>query len=269
MNATTSLPIFQVDAFASAPFTGNPAAVVPLQTWPDDAMLQAIAGENNLAETAFFAPSGDGYLLRWFSPTTEVALCGHATLASAFVLWECLGYERAEISFATLHSGVLTVSRAQGWIWLDLPAHGCQPAAAPEGLLAAMGAAPEEVRAGPNWLLRFPDEAKVRALRPDMRALARLPQRGVIATARAEDPGIDFVSRFFAPHYGIDEDPVTGSAHCMLTPYWAGKLGKTEFAARQLSPRGGALRCRSAGKRVLVGGQARLFLSGRIELEIG
>ena len=267
MTEIDSLPLFQVDSFADRPFVGNPAAVVPLASWPADALLQSIAAENNLAETAFVVPAGEAHELRWFTPTTEVRLCGHATLAAALVLVECLGHGAQTVQFDTRFSGRLTVARGgDGVYWLDLPRHDCAPAAAPAPLLEAMGTAPAAVRAGPNWLLRFERQADVRALRPDMRALAALPERGVIATAPGDDDGIDFVSRYFAPNFGVDEDPVTGSAHCMLAPYWAAELGKSRLRARQVSARGGELWCEPDGERVRVGGHAVLYLTGEIHL---
>jgi len=263
---TVRLPIYQVDAFADEVFAGNPAAVVPLESWPDDDLLQAIAAENNLAETAFLVPADDAYALRWFTPTTEVALCGHATLASAFVLFECRGHASDRVAFDTRRSGRLHVTRRDERLWLDLPRQAIEPAEAPATLVDAMGAAPSELRVGPNWLLRYARETDIRTLHPDMRALAALPGRCVIATAPADDPELDFVSRFFAPNFGIDEDPVTGSAHCMLAPYWAEVLGKSRLRARQISARGGDLECVPDGDRVHVGGQAALFLTGEIIL---
>src|SRR5262245_20976127 len=260
------LPIFQVDAFADRPFSGNPAAVVPLSTWPDDATLQAIAAENNLAETAFFAPEGgDGsFRLRWFTPAVEVNLCGHATLASAHVLWTKLGQSATRLRFQT-RSGELVVTREGGRIVLDFPAQPAAAIAAPAGLVAALGASPLETLKSVDLLCVFEREADVAALAPDFRALARFETRGVIATAPGAD-GVDFVSRFFAPRAGIDEDPVTGSAHCALIPYWSGRLRRTTLVARQISKRGGTLWCEDRGERVAIGGQAALFLEGWIEL---
>lgn len=262
------LPFFQVDCFTDRPFAGNPAAVVPLETWLPDARLQAIAAEANLADTAFFVPAGDGvFELRWFTPATEVRLCGHATLATGLVLRECLDRGDATFCFDTRHSGRLTVTPGDdGVYWLDLPRHECEAAEPPPDLIAAVGGAPVETRAGPNWLLRYASAAEVRELRPDMRVLAELPERGVIATAPGDEPGIDFVSRYFAPNFGVDEDPVTGSAHCMLAPYWAAELGKHRLQARQISKRGGELFCETAAERVRVGGRAVLYLSGEIRL---
>jgi PhzF family phenazine biosynthesis protein len=260
------LPIFQVDAFADRPFAGNPAAVVPLASWPDDATLQAIAAENNLAETAFFAPEGanGAFRLRWFTPKVEVNLCGHATLASAHVLWTRLGHAGARLSFMT-RSGELIVTREGERIVLDFPAQPAAPIAAPAGLAAAFGAAPDELLKSVDLLCVLPRAADVAALAPDFRALAAFETRGVIATAPGED-GVDFVSRFFAPRAGIDEDPVTGSAHCALIPYWAGRLRKTTLVARQISKRGGTLWCEDRGERVAIAGRAALFLEGWIEL---
>ncbi|MDT0634595.1 PhzF family phenazine biosynthesis protein [Spectribacter hydrogenoxidans] len=264
MTVTTQLPLYQVDAFTDRPFAGNPAAVVLLEQWPADTLLQAIAAENNLAETAYLVPAGSRWELRWFTPTTEVVLCGHATLASAFVLWHCRREAGDEIEFDTRHSGRLRVTREADWLQLDLPAHDIAPSEPPAALVDAMGVVPAEVRAGPNWLLRYPDAATIRSLEPDPRALSRLPDRGVIVTAPGDEAGVDFVSRYFAPNFGVDEDPVTGSAHCMLAPFWAARLGRDSLAARQLSRRGGFLRCEIAGDRVLVAGQAVLYMTGAI-----
>jgi PhzF family phenazine biosynthesis protein len=261
-----SISLYQVDAFTGTLFSGNPAAVCPLQAWLPDSLLQSIAAENNLSETAFFLPSGSGYELRWFTPTHEVRLCGHATLASAFVLWNCLGETAEELQFSTRDSGELRVSRDGDTLWLDLPAQAIEPAECPADVIDALGAAMLDCRRGPNWLLRVGDETALRGLAPDLRALAAHPDRGFIVTAPADDPGVDFVSRYFAPNFGVDEDPVTGSAHCMLAPYWAERLGKSELEARQCSARGGDLRCRMLGDRVQVGGQARLYLTGDIRL---
>jgi predicted PhzF superfamily epimerase YddE/YHI9 len=265
-----NIPIYQIDAFTSQVFGGNPAAVCPLDRWLDDATLQAIAAENNLAETAFFIPQGDGYALRWFTPTVEVDLCGHATLASAFVIFEELDPARAAVTFAT-RSGDLTVRRGDpsagsepGLLLMDFPTLTPEPCAAPDGLAAGLGAAPREVFAAMDYLAVYDSEEQVRALRPDMALLARLDRRGVIATA----PGAraDFVSRFFAPAAGIPEDPVTGSAHCMLTPYWSRRLGKRRLHALQVSARGGELMCEDRGARVTIAGRAVKFLQGTIAL---
>jgi PhzF family phenazine biosynthesis protein len=257
------IPIYQIDAFTSHVFGGNPAAVCPLERWLDDATLQAIAAENNLSETAFFIPQGDGYALRWFTPTTEVDLCGHATLASAFVIFSDLDPARVAVTFAT-RSGDLTVRRDGDLIVMDFPTLAPEPCAAPDALLAGLGAAPREVSVAMDYLAVYDSEEQVRALRPDMALLARLDRRGVIATA----PGAsaDFVSRFFAPGAGILEDPVTGSAHCMLIPYWSQRLGKQRLRALQVSARGGELFCEDRGARVSIAGRAARFLQGTIIL---
>jgi len=259
------LKIFQVDAFADKVFAGNPAGVCPLEAWLDDGLLQRIAAENNQAETAFFVPAGDGYEIRWFTPVIEVALCGHATLASAHVLFDRLGCTSAAIRFQTRRSGVLTVSRGEGMLVMDFPTRPPAPAPAPRELLAALGATPESsFLSEEDWLLVYPTPEAVRAITPDMARLARHSNRGVIVTAPGTD--CDFVSRFFAPRAGIPEDPVTGSAHCVLIPYWAGRLGKTELHARQVSLRGGELFCRHRGQRVDIGGRAIVYLEGTIEI---
>lgn len=261
------LRLFQVDAFTERLFQGNPAAVCPLDAWLPDALLQSIAAENNLAETAYFVPVKDGYELRWFTPTAEVKLCGHATLASAFVLFECLGHSGNRIRFKTRHSGELAVRRDADMLWLDFPAQSAEALNTPvPTLVSGLNIQPQQVFAGPNYLAVFEREADIAVLNPDMRVLATLPERCVIATAPADSPELDFVSRFFAPNYGVDEDPVTGSAHCMLAPYWGKRLNKTTLHARQISKRGGNLRCELAGERVHIGGRAVLYLEGEIHL---
>lgn len=255
------IPIFQVDAFADVPFTGNPAAICPLEEWLPDAVMQSIAAENNLAETAFFVPEGDGYGLRWFTPAVEVDLCGHATLASAFVLYEKLGYTRNVVKFET-RSGTLTVSRNGSLLALDFPSRPALPCEASPGLAAALGGAPREILAARDYLVVYETEEEVRALRPDMHALMDVDHFAVIVTA----PGVkhDFVSRFFAPAQGIPEDPVTGSAHCTLTPYWSARLGKKQLRAKQISARGGELLLEDRGERVSIAGPAVLYLEGSI-----
>ena len=244
---------YQVDAFTTRPFAGNPAAVCPLAAWLDDSLLQAIAEENNLAETAFFVPSAKGFRLRWFTPVREVELCGHATLAAAHVLFEIMGYAEPAIVFETL-SGELTVKRRGKLLEMDFPAQAPHACAMPEALLAGLGRDPLEVFAAADYLAVFDGEETVRARTPDHAALSRLDRRGVIVTAPGKD--VDFVSRFFAPRYGIPEDPVTGSAHCELAPYWAKRLGKDSLVARQVSKRGGELLCELKGDRVLLCGSA-------------
>jgi PhzF family phenazine biosynthesis protein len=254
---------YQVDAFASEVFAGNPAAVCPLAGWLDDAVMQAIAGENNLSETAFFVPTERGFHLRWFSPVREVDLCGHATLATAHVLFEHLGYDRPAVAFET-RSGELVVERRDGRLSMDFPATLPGPGFAPDALVAGLGEPPVEVLCADDYLVVFADEATIRRLAPDLARLSELDLRGVCVTAPGEE--VDFVSRFFAPKYGIPEDPVTGSAHCALTPYWAARLGKEELEARQVSARGGALHCRLNGDRVVISGNAVTFLVGEISI---
>jgi predicted PhzF superfamily epimerase YddE/YHI9 len=260
------LPIYQVDAFADRLFAGNPAAVVLLDAWPDDALLQSIAAENNLAETAYLVPEETGYALRWFTPVLEMDLCGHATLAAADVVFRVLRPDLLEVRFSTRRAGPLTVARREGRLWLDLPARPPGAVDVPPGLLTALGgAAPQTVLAARDLLVVFETADPVRALAPDMAGLARL-DRMVIVTAPSDLPGVDFVSRFFAPGHGIPEDPVTGSAHCTLVPYWAGRLGRDRLAARQLSARGGSLDCILAGDRVVLGGLTQLYLEGVIHV---
>ncbi len=258
--------IYQVDAFTSAVFGGNPAAVCPLEAWLDSATLQAIAAENNLSETAFFVDGGDAYHLRWFTPQVEVDLCGHATLASAFVLSECLGVTREALEFETA-SGRLRVTRdSEGRFVLDLPARAPAPWEAPPALAAGLGGEPEQVLMARDCLALFGSEREVRQLAPDSEALKAIDCLGVIVSAPGDAADVDFVSRFFAPRAGIAEDPVTGSAHCTLTPYWAKRLGKNRLAARQVSARGGELFCELRDDRVLVAGEARLYMEGSLTL---
>lgn len=259
----TTLPFFQVDAFADRPLAGNPAAVMPLDAWLDDATLQAIAQENNLAETAFTVPAtGDAdYELRWFTPTVEVALCGHATLASGHVL---IG-ERETVRFRTRKAGILSVSRDGARYSLSLPSYPTEPRPLPD-IVAGLGGAPLATLWNDNGyaLIVYADEAAVRALDPDFRALARLGDLLLIATA----PGAatDIVSRAFVPGAGIDEDPVTGSAHAVLAPYWAPRLGRNAFSAYQASRRGGHVACRLDGDRAILGGACVTLIEGRFSL---
>lgn len=260
-----NVPIWQVDAFADAVFAGNPAAVCVLEAWPEDRVLQAIAAENNLSETAFLVRSGAGFDLRWFTPTTEVALCGHATLAAAKVLFDLRGWKEPVLRFQTRKRGVLTVEKCGDSFEMDFPALPAKPVAPPEGLEAALGAAPRQVLASAeDWLVVLDDEATVRGLKPDFAALEKFDCRCVVPTARGDE--VDFTSRAFAPRYGIPEDPVTGSAHCTLAPYWAGVLGKQELRAVQVSARGGEVQCRVAGDRVKLAGQAAVYLAGMIDV---
>lgn len=262
----TEIPFYQVDAFTSRPFAGNPAAVCPLEAWLPDEVLLAIAAENNLSETAFFVQQGDRLELRWFTPAVEVDLCGHATLAAGFVVLTRLAPGRAEVTFET-RSGPLTVRREGDGLALDLPARPAAPAEVGEDLVAALGARPKAAIRARDLVAIFERAEEVRALRPDMSRLSALDVFAVGVTAPGgggEDADVDFVSRFFAPAKGVPEDPVTGSLHCTLVPYWAERLGKTALAARQVSRRGGELRCALAGDRVLLGGQAALVIEGTL-----
>ena len=258
-------PIVQVDAFTAEPFAGNPAAVCILPESRDDRWLQNVAREMNLSETAFLVRRGDGYDLRWFTPAVEVDLCGHATLASAHVLWEEGHLAPHEEARFHTRSGLLRAKRAGEWIELDFPAEPAQEVTPPPELARALDVAPRYVgRNRFDYLVQVASEAEVRTLRPDMGLLRQVPARGVIVTSAATTPGFDFVSRFFAPRAGVDEDPVTGSAHCCLGPFWSQRLGKTEFVAYQASSRGGSVRVRLAGDRVKLGGQAVTVLRGEL-----
>lgn len=257
------LALHQVDAFTDKVFSGNPAAVVPLDAWLPEATMQSIALENNLSETAFFVPEGDGYRIRWFTPTAEVPLCGHATLASAWVLFHAIGVAGDAITFASA-SGPLRVRRVGERLALDFPAYPLSDYQGPSDAIAALGRAPREVLGRETLLFAvYQDEADVRALSPDFAALKRSGFKA-LATARGSD--VDFVSRFFAPTVGIDEDPVTGSAHCSLIPFWAARLGRNRLRARQVSRRGGELDCELVGDRVSIAGRAVRYLEGTIEV---
>lgn len=252
---------YQVDAFASRAFEGNPAAVCPLENWLDDGTLQAIAEENNLSETAFVVPSEKGFALRWFTLLKEVDLCGHATLATAHVIFNILCYPKQNIVFET-RSGELSVARKGALLEMDFPSLSSEPCACPEILTAALGFQPFEVLAADDYLVVYDNEATIRAITPDHSLLQQLDLRGVIVTAPGSD--VDFVSRFFAPKYGIHEDPVTGSAHCELAPYWAKKLGKNTLSAKQVSKRGGNITCEVKADRVLLLGNAVTFMEADI-----
>ena len=257
------IPLYQIDAFADGKFTGNPAAVCPLDSWLPDAVMQAIAAENNLSETAFFVPEREDYRLRWFTPTTEVDLCGHATLAAAYVVFRWLQSDRRSITFQTVQAGPLTVARDGDLLALDFPSRRAELCAMSEPLVAALGQRPTALLAARDYLAVYDSADDIAALAPDFAALAALDRFAIIVTA----PGtgdVDFVSRFFAPARGVDEDPVTGSAHCTLIPYWAERLGKTRLNARQLSRRGGTLSCALNGDRVTIAGRASPYLEGTI-----
>lgn len=263
------LPIYQADAFTAELFKGNPAAYVPLTRWIDDTLMQQIAAENNVAETAFTVPAGNGFELRWFTPGEEVPLCGHATLVTAHLLWTELGVTDAELHFFT-RSGELVVRQEQELLVLDFPAQRNEKIELTPDYAQALGAEPlsalEVVESNDQLLLEFASAAEVAALAPDMRALLKLPYKGLICTAPGDGFACDFVSRFFAPAIGIDEDPVTGSAHTRLVPFWAHKLDKTRLSAKQISPRGGELDCELQGDRVLMRGRAVTYLRGQITL---
>lgn len=252
---------YQIDAFTNQVFSGNPAAVCPLDAWLDDELLQKIAAENNLSETAFFVRSEQGYQLRWFTPVAEVSLCGHATLAAAHVIFEILGDATPTLNFET-KSGILTVARLGSLLVMNFPATPPVPCAAPDALIAGLGVQPSAILAADDYFAVFDNEDIVRSIRPDFAQLAELELRGVIVTARGRD--VDFVSRFFAPKFGIPEDPVTGSAHCALAPYWSGRLGKNALSARQISARGGDILCELKGERVLLAGHAVRFMDAEI-----
>jgi len=259
------LRITQVDAFTDTPFAGNPAAVCLLPTPREEGWMKSVAREMNLSETAFLVRQADGFALGWFTPAVEVALCGHATLASAHVLWEDGHLPSAQQARFHTKSGLLTGDRVGEWIELDFPAKPEKPAPAPAGLAAALGVTPKYVgRNQFDYLVEVDGEDTVRRLAPDHAALATLPVRGVIVTSRADSPGYDFVSRFFAPGAGVAEDPVTGSAHCALGPFWQARLGKSDLVAYQASARGGVVRVRVAGDRVKLGGKAVTVLRAEL-----
>ena len=260
------IPLFHVNAFSNRPFSGNPAAVCPLQEWLDDGWLRKVAAENNLSETAFFLPRGDHYDLRWFTPLCEASLCGHATLASAYVILSLLQPDLETVRFETRQSGALTVHRDGDMFVMNFPAfvprHCADP---PEALFRSLRLARTSVvEANGTYIAVYETQAEIQNIRPDFGLLESLHPYAVSVTAPGEDA--DFVSRYFAPSYGLPEDPVTGSAHCALTPYWAERLGKTQLYARQVSGRGGELWCEAAGDRVMIKGNAVLTLQGSLEI---
>jgi len=259
-----TIPIYQVDAFTLGPFSGNPAAVCLLDAWLDDDTMQSIAAENNLAETAFIVAREGGYDLRWYTPAIEVDLCGHATLAAGFVVLNHLRPDLDSVSFDTM-SGKLIVTREGDRLSMDFPARAPTLATVSQALSDALGEAPSEVHLSRDILVVYDDEASVRRLSPDQAKLLALDEGlGVIVTARGDT--VDFVSRFFVPKAGIAEDPVTGSAHCTLVPFWAERLGRSQFVAHQVSQRGGELHCEHRGDRVIMSGHCTLFLTGSIHL---
>ncbi|MDZ7658224.1 PhzF family phenazine biosynthesis protein [Fodinibius sp.] len=257
------LPIYQVDAFASEPFEGNPAAVCPLDEWLPDDLMQNIAMENNLSETAFFVEQDGNYRLRWFTPTTEVDLCGHATLASAHVLFEHLNYDQQIIRFDS-NSGELKVRKEGDRLVMNFPAAELNRTESPEFLEEAVGIPAKELYRDTDYLYVIESEEQVRNLDPDIRAMAKADVRGIIVTAPGQD--YDFVSRFFAPNAGVDEDPVTGSAHTMLTPYWSKRLGKKKLVGRQVSRRGGTVYCHYKENRVEIAGEACTIMKGQFKI---
>lgn len=258
------LPIWFVNAFASERFRGNPAAVIPTASELPISLMLAIAGENRLSETAYVAPVAPGrYAIRWFTPRVEVPLCGHATLASAWVVFNRLEPDLSKVTFDS-KSGPLHVERTSNRLVLDFPVNALGPQQVSGELTSALGAEPLEVYSGQQWLVRYADEKTVRELKPDFKWLEATGVHGFIVTAPGDD--CDFVSRYFAPAVGVPEDPVTGSAHTRLVPYWARRQGKTRFAARQISARGGELWCELVGDRVRIAGEARLYLEGKIHL---
>ena len=264
------IPLYQIDAFVTEqPFSGNPAAVCPLDSWLPTDLMQAIAAENNLSETAFFVAEGEGYRLRWFTPATEVDLCGHATLASAYVVFDRLSPARRSVTFTTEKAGPLTVTRDGDLLALDFPARPPEACATTDAVTDALGRRPAALLAARDYLAVYDSADEIAALKPNVAAVAALDRFAVIVTAPGRGE-VDFVSRFFAPARGVDEDPVTGSAHCTLIPYWAERLGKTRLMARQLSRRGGALACAVVGSpgggRVTIAGRAVPFLEGTIAL---
>jgi len=259
---------FQVDSFAERPFAGNPAGVCVLQAWPAEAMMQAVAAEVAMPATAFLVRDGTDYGLRWFTPAVEEAMCGHGTLAAAWVVMERLEPGRKEVTFRT-PAGPLTVTRDQGRFVLDLPARAIAPCDAPPGLAEAIGAQPREVLRGASYIAVLEDSDAVAAIQPHFSRIAALDLPGVIVTAPGKPHGCDFASRYFAPAKGIPEDAVTGSLHAQLVPFWAARFGRATLTARQLSARGGSLQCEHRGDRVRLGASAVLVLSGRIEFPFG
>jgi PhzF family phenazine biosynthesis protein len=258
------IPIYQIDAFSAELFKGNPAAVCPLDNWLSDALMQAIALENNLSETAFFVPKGDDFHIRWFTPKSEVDLCGHATLATAFVIYHVLGYEKETLRFDS-RSGILTVTQDNDWLTMDFPAQPPAPCDVPEEIINAFSVAPIECLTSEDLILVFERETDVETADPDLAQLIKLDSRGVAITARSTD--YDFIARFFAPKHGIPEDPETGSAYTQLAPYWAAKIGPKRFHVKQVSPRGGELTCEVVGDRVFIAGKATKYMEGTIRIE--
>lgn len=259
-----TLKIYQLDAFTDQVFGGNPAAVIPLTEWLSDELMQKIALENNLAETAFYIPMGDKFHLRWFTPTLEVDLCGHATLATAYTIFHYENYSQSVVEFNS-RSGILRVEKQENLLVLDFPMDKLTATETPQALIESLEATPKETFKGlTDYLLIFENESQIKAFKPDFRKMSEVDCRGIIVTAKGDE--VDFVSRFFGPNSGGDEDPVTGSAHTSLTPYWAKVLGKNEFKARQISSRGGELACTLVGDRVKIAGKVTPYLVGEINV---
>ena len=259
------LTLYQIDAFTDKVFGGNPAAVCPLTEWLADSILQAIAMENNLSETAFYVPIENGFHIRWFTPVAEVDLCGHATLATAFVIHNVIGYDNDTVRFNS-RSGDLFVKKDGDALSMNFPSQPGTPCPIPQTLIDGLGKTPSEVLASEDYLVVFEKEEDILSMQPDFNTLSKLELRGVIITAPGKE--VDFVSRFFCPKLGVDEDPVTGSAHCALTPYWAEKLGKTKLSARQLSKRTGKLDCELKGDRVIITGKAVKYMEAKIDINV-
>lgn len=260
------IKIYQIDAFTDKVFSGNPAAVCPLDFWLPDETLQKIAMENNLAETAFYVKKDNEYQLRWFTPEVEVDLCGHATLAAAFVLYHFEGHPNSEISFNSHRSGILKVNKQDDFLKLNFPTDIFEPVNLFPELIAGFNIKPKEAFKGKtDYMLVFENETEIKNLKPDFQIINKLKARGVIVTAKGDE--VDFVSRFFAPQSGINEDPVTGSTHTTLTPYWSKKIGKTELTAIQLSERKGYLKCKYLNERIEISGQGKTYLTGEIIIE--
>jgi PhzF family phenazine biosynthesis protein len=258
------ISLYQIDAFASELFEGNPAAVCPLDEWLPDEIMQSIAAENNLSETAFFVPKASGFHIRWFTPVSEVDLCGHATLATAYVLFNILGYKKEKIEFDS-RSGILAVTKKDGWLVMDFPAQPPVPCDIPKEIVKAFTATPIECLKSEDLIVVFEHESDIESANPDFELLKKLDLRGVAITAKSTR--YNFVARFFAPKYGIPEDPVTGSAYTQLAPYWASKTGLKIFSVKQMSSRSGELRCEIAGDRVFISGKAIKYMEGKIKIE--
>jgi len=257
------LKLYQIDAFANKPFEGNPAAICPLDKWLPDELMQSIAAENNLSETAYIVKTAKGFHIRWFTPTHEVDLCGHATLASAYVIFNILGYKNNEISFES-KSGLLTVIRNGDSFQMDFPSQAPSKCSVPEQIKNAFNEMPIECLKAEDYIVVFQNEDSILNAKPNLNALSELDLRGVAITSTSKN--YDFVTRFFAPNYGINEDPVTGSAFTQLIPYWADKLNKRKLSAKQVSQRGGEVGCISSGERVQISGKAVKYFEGTIEI---